>query len=99
MTAKWVVLFSNKAEKQYEKLKRNGSKRPSIVDVIDLLAQELELNGPCLSNWPHYGILEKENFHCHLKRGKPTYVACWRADRKAKQIEVYYVGTHEGAPY
>jgi hypothetical protein len=37
---------------------------------------------------------------CHLKRGRPTYVAMWR-ELKAEErtIEVIYAGTHEKAPY
>ncbi len=95
----WAVTFSRDAGKQYDKLKRNGS-RPSANDVIDLLVLDLQTNGPQLPDWPHYGPLGREHFHCHLRRGRPTYVACWRViDKNAKQIEVYYVGSHEGAPY
>ncbi len=95
----WTVSFSRDARKQYEKLKRNGSK-PSIIDVVDFLVLDLQKNGPQLADWPHYGPLAKEHFHCHLCRGRPTYVACWRMiDKQTKRIEVYYVGSHEGAPY
>ncbi len=52
----WDVAFSRSAEKQHDKLKRNGSK-PSIVDIINLLAVEMELEGPYRSNWPNYGQL------------------------------------------
>lgn len=88
------------AQKQYNKLKRNGSK-PSIADIINLLIIEMKLEGPYRSNWANYGPLEEDyEFHCHLKKGKPTYVACWRVvDKKNKKIEVYYVGTLENAPY
>lgn len=96
----WTVVFSRSAKKQYEKFKRNGSRRPSVVDVIDLLAINLKMKGPHLIDWPKYGPLERNVFHCHLLRGKPTYVACWRMTSKTKkEIEVYYVGTHEKAPY
>lgn len=37
----WTVSFSREAGKQYEKLKRSGS-RPSINDVIDLLVLDLK---------------------------------------------------------
>ena len=38
--------------------------------------------------------------HCHLQKGRPTYVCCWEViNKKRKIIEVYYVGTHEKAPY
>jgi hypothetical protein len=95
----WTVTFSQKAGKQYQKLKRSGS-RPSINDIIDLLVLNLQKHGPQLPDWPHFSSLETDHFHCHLHRGKPTFVACWRIiDKKTKQIEVYYVGTHEGAPY
>lgn len=41
----WTVRFSAKAEKQYTKLKRSGS-RPSINDAIDFLVMDLQKNGP-----------------------------------------------------
>lgn len=97
---KWEIRLSNQAGKSYEKLKRSGQKKPSIVDVVDLLVLQLELKGPELTDWPNYGKLSGDNYHCHLKKGRPTYVACWKvAHKKLRQIEVYYVGTHEGAPY
>lgn len=96
----WNVAFSRDAKKQYEKLKRSGSKKPSVNDVIDFLALDLQKNGPNLTKWPNYGALGKNRFHCHLKKGRPTYVACWRViDKQTREIEVYYVGTHEKAPY
>ncbi len=99
MVREWSVRFSKKADKQYLKLKQSGS-RPPINDVIDLLALELKKDGPERTNWPNYGLLSKNTYHCHLKKGKPTYIACWTVlDYKLKQIEIYYVGTHEGAPY
>ncbi len=62
----WSVKLSRSAEKQYEKLKRSGSK-PSINDVINLLMVEMVKQGPYRSNWPNYGLLEENKFHCHLK--------------------------------
>jgi len=39
-------------------------------------------------------------YHCHLKKGKPTYVAVWKVtDKKNRLVEVRYVGTHEKADY
>lgn len=99
MTAKWSVRFSTKAERQYDRLKKSGV-RPSINDIIDLLVLELKSDGPEKFNWPNYDKLSETTYHCHLKKGRPTYVACWAVlDNKFKQIEIYYVGTHEGAPY
>lgn len=95
----WSVSFNRSAEKQYKKLKRSGS-RPDITDVINLLMIEMVQEGPHRNNWPNYGPLEEYKFHCHLRKGQPTYVACWELlDKEKKIIEVYYVGTHENAPY
>lgn len=104
MTAQWHTTLSRDAKKQYIKMGYSGQKRPSIIDTVDALVIDLNLNGPILSGWPNYGIIHKSNkhffYHCHLKKGKPTYVACWEViDEKGKKIEVFYVGTHEGAPY
>lgn len=100
MTTKWAVHFSTNAKKQYKKLKKSGS-RPLINDTIDFLVLDLKNNGPERVNWPNYSKLSKNTYHhCHLKKGKPTYVACWVVlNEELKHIEIYYVGTHEGAPY
>lgn len=99
MTEEWSVRFSTKAKKQYEKLRKNGFK-PSINDTIDLLVMELKCDGPEMFRWPNYDKLSEATYHCHLKKGRPTFVACWIVlDYKLKHIEIYYVGTHEGAPY
>ena len=78
----WTANFSREAGKQYEKLRRTGT-RPPITSAIGILMLDLQKNGRHLFSWPNYGPLKAEHFHCH----------------KLKQIEVYYVGTHEGAPY
>ena len=59
-------------------------------------------HGPYRANWANYSTLKGRNneFHCHIKKGKPTYVVCWRlGDKKIEMLEVTYVGTHEKAPY
>jgi hypothetical protein len=100
MNMNWKVHLSKTASKQYEKLKKSGQIKPSIIDIIDFLVIELKEKGPERLDWPNYSKLSKDNYHCHLKKGHPTYVACWKVmDSKLKHIEVYYVGTHEGAPY
>lgn len=104
MTVKWHVELSREAKKAYRKLQLSGRKKPSIQDVIDALAIDLEACGPRLYSWPNYSEIDKGSkksyFHCHLKKGNPTYVACWKiTNEKKKEIEVFYVGTHEGAPY
>lgn len=73
---------------------------------LDLLAKQLETQGPYRKDWPLYGPLGKgsgvpENaYHCHIQSGRPTYVVCWLVeDKKLKIIEIFYVGTHENSPY
>jgi hypothetical protein len=78
----------------------------SVCKALEQLAFDLQAHGPVAGNWPNYGKLDGERHHCHLKKGRPTYVAVWRAvseiqkNGEAKHIiEVIYVGTHEKAPY
>lgn len=64
------------------------------------LSKDIEASGPVRGNWKNYGKLGREKHHCHLKSGRPTYVACWETlDPQRRIVEVYYVGTHEKAPY
>ena len=92
----WRVEFNNKAAKQYKKLPQ------SVRDAIDLLAMEIRLSGPVRGNWKNYSKLEgrKNQHHCHVKSGKPTYVAVWEvSETEVKFVEVVYAGTHEKALY
>ena len=90
---KWQVSFSAKAAKQVKKLPSN------IYEALGLLALDIEKNGYIRRNWKNFGALQKDIYHCHIKKGHPTYVACWRVDRETNKVEFYYVGTHEKAPY
>jgi mRNA-degrading endonuclease RelE of RelBE toxin-antitoxin system len=79
---------------------------PDIQIILYALLRDLENRGAQQPSWPNYSPLKKgkripsNSYHCHLKKGKPTYVACWRVvDKSNKLIEVFYVGTHENAPY
>jgi len=80
ISKKWNVGFSLSAVKQHKKLKRNRSK-PSIADIVEYLTAEMELEGPYRCNWPNYGPLDDNKFHCHLKKGKTTYVALLENNR------------------
>ncbi len=90
----WTVEFSNTAKKQYKKL-------PKRVQVtLDVLVEEITRFGPIRGNWEHFGKLKPGLYHCHLKRGNPTYVAVWKVDEHTiRFVEVVYAGTHEKAPY
>lgn len=78
-------------------------KKPQHIRQLAMtLAADLELTGGAAPDWPNYGRLEQlsgDHRHCHLKKGKPTYVAVWSVDKKSKNIVIIYVGTHEKAPY
>lgn len=94
----WRLKVHNKAAKALPDL-------PELARLaFDQLARELMAGGPRPQGWPHYGKIkgQPDRHHCHLKRGRPTYVAVWREVRdedEPETIEVIYVGTHEKAPY
>ncbi len=92
----WTVVVKPKAM----------SKKLGLSEVITkklyALLRDLENKGYAQPGWPHFSALNKSamTFHCHLNKGHPTYVVCWQViDKANKKIEVYYVGTHENAPY
>lgn len=93
--AKWKIDIKGQAKKAKKALSESAFKS------FEFLLIELEQLGPYRSNWPNYTKMGSvDDYHCHLKKGKPTYVACWRIiDKKQKSVEVYYAGTHEKAPY
>ena len=92
----WTVDFTRKAAKQKEKLPQK------VRSILARLTKQMEISGPIRKDWKNFSKLAGDNYryHCHLKKGHPTYVACWRVvDKKIQIIEVYYAGTHENAPY
>ncbi|HAY21919.1 MAG TPA: cytotoxic translational repressor of toxin-antitoxin stability system [Desulfobacterales bacterium] len=92
----WNVRLSAKA-------RRNIIKIPlGVRETFQILLADLEYTGPIKSNWPHFGKISGWNscYHCHLQKGRPTYVAVWRVvSQSEKLVEVMYVGTHEKARY
>ncbi len=90
----WVVRLTVKVRKRLKRLPKG------IDEVFQLLLAEMRLSGPVQVDWPHYGKLRENCHHCHLQRGRPTYVAVWRVlSKEDKLIEVSYVGSHEKAHY
>jgi len=72
----------------------------NVQNILIALKKDMEANGPIRGNWPNFSALSSNRYHCHLKKGHPTYVAIWEViDKKIKLIEVIYAGTHEKAPY
>ena len=98
MSINWTIRTAKTVVKQVEKLSEK------VKLQLRFIFMDLAVKGPALSDWPNYNKLYGkkgiDKRHCHLQKGKPTYVCCWEViDKKRKIIEVYYVGTHEKAPY
>ncbi len=90
----WLVRLTKKANHQKSFLPEK------IQALLFLLIKEIKYDGPYRYNWQNFSKLNYNKYHCHIKKGKPTYVVCWKIiDKKIKITEVYYVGTHEKAPY
>ena len=90
----WSIRWTPKARKAAGKLPL------PVQSAIWLLVGDLKMKGPVAGNWPNYAKLGKHVHHCHIKKGRPTYVAVWwEVQEEARLIEVTYVGTHENAPY
>ena len=72
-------------------------KAPIAVQILfDELVKDLQAKGPIQNEWPNYSKLSENRFHCHLNY---SYVACWCNEKDSIEIEVYYAGTREKAPY
>jgi hypothetical protein len=94
----WNVYFSKNAAKQANLLNQKA------IAILVLLIEDLREYGPFPGKkWSNYGKLKGQKTdwrHCHLLKGRPTYVCCWEViDKELKIIEVNYVGSHEKAPY
>jgi mRNA-degrading endonuclease RelE of RelBE toxin-antitoxin system len=90
----WRSRLTKKVERQAAKLSVR------IRELLFQLLREIELSGPVRGNWPNYSKLGDGEHHCHLKKGKPTYVAVWiEREDEIRLVEVVYAGTHEKAPY
>ncbi len=90
----WTVEVVERATKQVGRLP------VKVREALTELIRDMEFNGPVRGDWPNYSRLSVARHHCHLKKGRPTYVAIWEVrDKEIKLIEVIYAGTHEKAPY
>jgi hypothetical protein len=76
---------------------KNIEKSPLTVQILfDELVQDLQSKGPIQKEWPNYSKLSQNKFHCHLNY---SYAVCWYNENDSIEIEVYYAGTRENAPY
>lgn len=85
------VLIKNKISKKLAKCPL------AVKQLFYQLIYELETEGPVQKEWPNYSKLGENEHHCHLNY---RYIACWKCTENYNlTIEVYYVGSREGAPY
>jgi hypothetical protein len=86
----WRVFFRRKVEKQ-------GGKMPRKEQVLFAnLVEDLIRKGPVRTEWRNLSKLSDREYHCHLSY---PWVACWRVEGAEMEIEVYYAGSREKAPY
>lgn len=95
----WELSYSKDANKGIAQL-------PSYrKEKLDALLNTLKTEGPYPADQSHFEHLNKgphipdNALACHLNEGRPTYVACWTMNKKERKIKVFYVGSHEQAPY
>ena len=86
----YTVLIKRKVLKGLPKLPE------PIQDKFWALVDDLKEQGPMPKGWKNLSKLTGDNYHCHLDR---KWVACWSYKNDSFVIEVYYVGSREGAPY
>ena len=90
----WTVTERRNLSKRIRKLPEN------VQNLLIALKKDMEANGPIRGDWPNFSALSGFRYHCHLKKGHPTYVAIWEViNKEIRLIEVTYAGTHEKAPY
>lgn len=97
---RWQVKFTKNAIKEKEDLEQQGKEK--VILLLQLLVEDLKEKGPFPGvHWKNYSELSsKKNRdlrHCHLIKRK--YVCCWEVFKSIHLIEVFYVGTHQNAPY
>jgi hypothetical protein len=69
----WEIRFTARVRKQKDKLPE------SIALRLEALAKAIMATGPKQPSMPHFGRFRNwpgEVYHCHLNKGRPTYVAC-----------------------
>jgi hypothetical protein len=86
----YQVTINQKAGKKLRQLP------PDVKKLLFLLVEDLKADGPFQRSWPNYSPLGEARYHCHLKY---SWVACWTWFKGSVEIEVYYVGSRENAPY
>ena len=79
------------------KVLRSISKMPVYIQMkLANLVEDLRDDGPIQKDWPNFSRIGKNEYHCHLSL---KWVACWYWEKETIEIEVYYAGSRENAPY
>lgn len=86
----WRVFFRRKVEKQVGRIPRREQA------LFANLVEDLMRKGPIRTEWPNFSKLARREYHCHLSY---SWVVCWRVEPETMEIEVYYAGSRENAPY
>ena len=87
---KYRVKIKRRVARGLKKLPQNVQK------LLFLLIEDLKSDGPIQKSWNNFSPIGKDQYHCHLTY---RYVACWACHKGEIEIEVYYVGSREKAPY
>lgn len=88
------VMFVVRVKKSV--VKRIAKAPESVRRLFGELAKDLKADGPLQPDWPNFSRLGENSYHCHLKY---SWVACWWCEKDSIEIEVYYAGSREDAPY
>jgi hypothetical protein len=86
----YEIRIRRNIEKALTRLPLNAQK------LFFLLVEDLKADGPIQKSWSNFSAIGKNKYHCHLNY---SYVSCWTWIKGSKEIEVYYVGSREKAPY
>ncbi|OGV68002.1 MAG: hypothetical protein A2283_10705 [Lentisphaerae bacterium RIFOXYA12_FULL_48_11] len=87
---KYEVRIKKKAEKNLNRLSLE------VRQLFFLLVEDMKESGPIQRDWKNFSKLGENEYHCHLNY---SHVACWTWEKNTIEIEVYYVGSREKAPY
>ena len=80
-----------------KRAQRSAATMPKAVrNKLKALVQSLKVSGPIQPLFWHYSKLGGDRYHCHLAL---NWVACWTCKDGSIDIEVYYAGSREKAPY
>lgn len=77
-------------------LKRLSKLPKKIQEFFKMLIDDLVTQGPMPQGWKNLSKLGQDEYHCHLDY---SWVACWTYVNGSFEIEVYYAGSREDAPY